>query len=436
MNRGSRRASPPLPPTRLCFPTYTFIGVSVLLGMAGISWLLNRPNQPQLPARVGVETDAPAAEAAQVAAPAVPPRSASKSAPSTATAHAPSEISPLTARPGSATAEQTIRQLTELQISGGKLTPEQGKQILERLQQLVAEGPAALPAIRAFLDQNQDWSFGKWTGGLNGPSSIRTGLIDALRQIGGPDGVALSQQVLETTADPLEIALLARNLDQAEPGQHGDQVVQSANNVLDAVANGTLTNLDVGPLFQVLENYGGGATASQIEKLAPKFGYYADMALAGMPAGQGIASLARLATDSSPEGIGNRDFALQMLAQDSAQHPDAEAALSNLAGQKNIPDSAWRGIADVLSGMTYQFSRSYPDNVFAPVDGPDFRNHRQQDGNQNFVSTVAQADVAASDISQRLSVIDRLLAAASGNPAAVDALNQARAKLSGTTVPK
>jgi len=244
-----------------------------------------------------------------------------------------------------------IGELSQLQIAGGKLTPEQGAQIQNNLRQLVAKGPAALPAIRQLLEQNQDWPFGKWTGGLVGPPSLRTGLLDALGQIGGAQAVAISQQILQTTADPLELSLLARNLEQSEPGQHSDEILTTANNVLDAAAKGVLTKIHVGPLFKVLQNYGGAHAATQLEKLAPQWGYYATMSLAELPSGQGIPSLAKLAADTSATGIGNRDFALQMLAQQSAQSPDASAALLDVIRQKPVPDSAWRGIADVLGGL-------------------------------------------------------------------------------------
>jgi hypothetical protein len=325
-------------------------------------------------------------------------------------------------------AQQFIGQLTQLKIDDGKLTPEQAEQIQQNLQQLVAQGPAAIPAIREFLDKNQDWIFGKWPPGTPGAPSVRTSLLDALAQIGGPEAIALSQHVLQTTTDPLEIALLARNMEQAMPGQYSQQAVDVATAVLDQAAHGTLTNIDVGPLFQVLQNYGGSAGAAELEKLAPQWGYYSTMALAQLPSGQGIPALERLAVDSSAAGIGNQDFALQMLGQVASKYPEAGTALVDLVRQNQIPDSSWRSLADVLGGMQYQFSRQFPDNVFTPVDGSGLRTYRQQNGNQNFVSTQLPADGSAPDISQRLALIDQLIAANPG-PAALQALQQARARL-------
>ncbi|HXJ75865.1 MAG TPA: hypothetical protein VNM37_23615, partial [Candidatus Dormibacteraeota bacterium] len=266
------------------------------------------------------------------------------------------------AQADSSTTQQLINQLTELKVEGGKLTEEQAAQIQQTLQQLVAQGPAALPALREFLEKNQDWRLGKWPTGSAGAPTVRTGLLDALRQIEGPEALALSQHVLQTTADPLEIALLARNLDQAAPGQYSQQAVEAATATLEQAAQGALTNIDVGPLFQVLQNYGAGSTVAELEKLAPQWGYYATLALAQLPSGQGIPALERMAVDSSAAGIGNRDFAVQMLAQVSPRSSDAATALVELARQNQISDSNWRSLADVLSGMQYQFGRPFPDN--------------------------------------------------------------------------
>src|SRR5262249_50622070 len=101
-------------------------------------------------------------------------------------------------------AQQLIGQLTGLKVEGGKLTEEQAAQIQQNLQQLIGQGSVAIPVIRDFLERNQDTRFGKWPIGTTGAPSVRTGLLDALNQIGGPEAVALSQHVLHTTADPME----------------------------------------------------------------------------------------------------------------------------------------------------------------------------------------------------------------------------------------
>src|SRR6185369_7678562 len=117
-----------------------------------------------------------------------------------------------------APAQQLITQMALVDVSRGVLTKEQTDQLNQNLKQLTEQGAMGVPAIREFLEKNQDLSFGDANVKSVGYSSLRAGLLDALRQIGGPEAVAVSQQVLQTAADPTEIALLARNLEEAAPG--------------------------------------------------------------------------------------------------------------------------------------------------------------------------------------------------------------------------
>src|SRR5262249_19078471 len=126
----------------------------------------------------------------------VPP--ASRPVPSTQPAVARVEPSPYT--------RQLVASLTNLDLGRGTITREQAQQWKEGLHTLTQQGVAALPAIREFLEQNQDLNFAAVSGGgLMGQSSVRAGLIDALRQIGGPEATALMLQTMQTTALPSEI---------------------------------------------------------------------------------------------------------------------------------------------------------------------------------------------------------------------------------------
>jgi hypothetical protein len=200
--------------------------------------------------------------------------------------------------------------------------------------------------------------------------------------------------------------------------------------MLDKIAQGQITNnVDVGPLFQALENYAGTNAVADLANFAPPWNYYATLALAGLPSGQGIPALTQMAMDHSETGVGNQDFAAQMLAQVSSKYPEAGTALVALAQQNQIPDSAWPSIAEVLGGLQFQFTRRYPDNMFNTVDGPSLRTYRQPNGNQNFLGTASPGDTLVLDLNQRLALVDQLLAA-NPSPAAMLALQQTRARLS------
>ena len=222
-----------------------------------------------------------------------------------------------------------------------------------------------MPAIRAYLDQNQDLAFGVDGSKLTGVPSVRAGLIDALRQIGGPESVALSHQILQTSADPLEISLLTRNLEEAAPGNPAGGPGRRAPEPCVA-AQGKLGDRDLGPVFQVLQTYGDANTAAELVKLAPQWNYYATMALAGLPEGQGVASLVELAHQppSTETGQYNK-LPYQMLAQLSSQFPDASSALLDIAPTKTrSPIRPGEAVAAGLGGNQYQFSRQLPQNAF------------------------------------------------------------------------
>jgi hypothetical protein len=337
---------------------------------------------------------------------------------------------PPTVPASSAYAQQLIAQLTQAKLGGAVMTAEQAQQLRQNVNELTQQGAAAVPAIREFLDKNQDLSFGEGSARLVGYPSLRVGLLESLRQIGGPDAVEVSRQVLQTTADPLELAVLARNLEEAAPGQYREDALNAARETLAQIAEGKLAVKEVALLFQVLQTYGDPSVAADLQKALPQYGYYATMALAGMPSGDGIPSLIQLAQDSAGTGTSQAKFVLQMMAQMSVQYPDAGAALVELARQHQVPESAWGLIAQGLAGDQYQFTRQLPDDTFPIVGGPGVKTYHIESGNQNFFSTAFPENWSPTEIDQRRALIDQLLAVNS-SPVAVDALQKARGWLAG-----
>lgn len=343
---------------------------------------------------------------------------------------APTALPPM-AVADSAGARQVIGQMAQVQVEGGKLTAEQAQQLKQGLQQLAAQGPAAVPAIREFLEQNQDLNFGAEGSKSVGVPSLRAGLLAALGQIGGPEAVQVSYQVLKTTGDPLEVALSARNVEEGAPGQYHQETLDAARQALAQAGQTNSPGADVGPLFQALQAYGGSEVAADLEKLATNWNYYATMALAGLPSGQGIPSLLKLAQDSaSGQGIQYEyKLALQMLAQLSPQYPDAASALLGMVQQGQVPDKAWPQIAEGLGGNQYQFTRQLPQNAIPPGASVVTGASDTSGQSQTFYSTPLSTDPAvAGELNQRLALVDQLLASTT-NPGAVAALQRARANL-------
>jgi len=96
---------------------------------------------------------------------------------------------------------------------------------------------------------------------------------------------------------------------------------------------------------------------------------------------------------------------LQPLAVAAADHPEAATALAERARANQIPDAGWTQVALAISG---NYSRPYSDTVFGGGTG--------------------QPVLTPEQVTQRLSLIDQLLAATT-SPTARDALTQARTRL-------
>jgi hypothetical protein len=319
--------------------------------------------------------------------------------------------------------------LTQVDLGRGELTEEQTQYMDQSLKQLVASGAAAVPAIREFLERNLDLSFEEVKGGKAvGYSSLRTGLLGSLQQIGGPEALQLSLQVLQTTADPREIALLTQNLEQLAPGEHRQEALNAIRETLEQASKGDLGRRDVGPLFQVLQTLDDSTVISELEKSQPQWSYYATMTLAGLPDGAGVPALIGSIKDPSVAGTARGNFALQMLAQIAPMYPDAAAALLEQARANQLSERAWRQIATGLGGDQYQFTKQLADGSLPAQNLSGLKGFHIESGNQNFYSTPVAATWPAEQIHQRRELIDQLLALNS-NPAAAQALKDARASL-------
>ena len=318
--------------------------------------------------------------------------------------------------------------------SGGAVTQQRAEELKRSFKQLAEQGAAAVPAIREYFERLQDIDLDAiGAGKLVGYSSVRIGLLDTLAQIGGTEVLGVFQQTLQTTADPAEIAVLARHLDSLAPGQYREEALNAAREALAQAATGQqLGTRDVGPLFSVLQTYGNGSIVSDLEKALPQWGFYATLALAGLPDGAGIPALIRTVENPEIGGTGRDNFRLQILAQIAAQYPEAGTALIDQARLNQIPDWAWRRIATGLAGDQYQLTNPLQVTDPTAVSKPGLKTYHIEKGNQNFFSTPFSETSSGEQLSQRLALIDRLLAATS-SPAARDALQGARATVLGRT---
>lgn len=304
------------------------------------------------------------------------------------------------------------------------MTPEQALQWKQNLQTLVQQGSAAVPAILEFLEKSVDFGFGADGNAALGYSSARTAMLDALLQIGGTEGQGGLLQVLQNTADPREIALLAHSLEKLAPEQYRQESVSAAVQALSMAADGKLEGIDVAPLFQVIQNYGGVGAAGELEQAAKHWNYYATIGLGQLPDGAGIPALIQLAQGST-SAKGN---ALELLTQMSFQYPDARASLLEMARTDRIGPNLWRYLTPLLAGDQYYFEDSPLQAPLATGSQRPGGGSHVVFGNQHFYTAYDLANLTPEQISQRTALIDELRSVAS-DPDAVKALQAARALL-------
>jgi hypothetical protein len=291
-----------------------------------------------------------------------------------------------TATGSSSEAQRALDQIVRMMLNNKSLTSEQAAQINEWLKTLAAQGSAAVPVIAAFLKQGDDLSFDAVPGGENVQyGSLRLGLVDLLGQIGTAESAALAHELLSSTTNPLEIALLSRAFLGLSDETYRQAAVQASLSALQRAMTGESRERDVSPLFETLQRYGDESVSQTLRDAVERWNYYATLSLAGLPDGAGIPTLIELAGDPDVLAMGNGDFALRVLAQVAMQYPDAQTALLNQARTQQVPDTAWPTVASALAGNHIQY------------------------GIQIFGSTSTSVKWTPDSVNQRIAYIDRLL---------------------------
>lgn len=289
--------------------------------------------------------------------------------------------------------------------------------------QLVQAGSSAVPAIKAFLDQKTDAAFSTEAWQALGYRSTRLAALEALRQIGGPDAIAAMDSVLSTTQSPREIAVLARNLEEASPGQYRVQALTAASAGLAAAAAARNPELDVAPLFEVFQHYGDASAIPELEKAMGQWKYYSTIALANLAEGAGVPTLLKLADPST--GSGNRVVALEMVAQLATDNPAARQFLIDQVANKTIPSNLWPYLTGPLSGDQYFPVDSAITQYPALQTWSDLKTTHISYGNQNLYNLPGNQNLTAEGIGQRLALVDELLKTTT-EPSAVQTLQRAR----------
>ena len=180
------------------------------------------------------------------------------------------------ARPA-ATPADILARLKALKVSPKQ--PQSVRQLIFELENLKAAGPAALPAIRALLASGEDVDYDAAAKGnirdakvpteFTVPPSLRLGLLEVVKNIGGAEAEALLVQELKTTGRGVEVAYLAGVLQELAPGRYRDASVRAVQDLLAMPLSTTATNAldrsDREYLYQVLTAANDRSYAAQAQ---------------------------------------------------------------------------------------------------------------------------------------------------------------------------
>ena len=273
--------------------------------------------------------------------------------------------------------------------------------------QLVQQGPAAVPAIREFLEQNKDIPYDYSQGGNQlGAHSLRLALLQALEAIGGPEAMQLATDTLQTATEPREIAQLAHQLESEAPGQHREAILHAARESLAMATVGKLGQTDTGPLFNVLTQYGGADAVPDLQKVTSPFRYYSAIGLAQLPDGAGIPVLSDMLRQPNGPPRATHNAALEALAQLAPAYPEARDKILEQARLKQVPETLWPSIADSLTGAKLQIG-NLADEGLAPQSGD--KTYHLAQGPQNFYSRPNPTALAPEQVQQVSEFINQLL---------------------------
>lgn len=305
----------------------------------------------------------------------------------------------------------------------------------ERLKELQALGVPAVSAIREFLARNEDQAFSGEVAEALSYESVRKALLGCLHQIGTVEATYVLGETLLTAAEPKEVALLARYLEDLAPGRYGDHLMTAAREALAMGAANQLEGYDVAPLFEVLQKFGGANAVPDLEWAAVHWQNYAALSLAELPDGAGVRALARI-TEDTLGGRPNaaRGAALEMLAQLAPSNSDARRALLEQVKANRVPDATWRQLASVLSGDQVHIQ----DAVLKTDQPPQEARTRSAEspyGNQYFFYAPPKDGLSEEQLRQQFQLLEELRATTK-DPDAQRILDLCRKRLESRINPK
>jgi hypothetical protein len=251
---------------------------------------------------------------------------------------------------------------------------------------LVDLGPEALPVIHDFLKQNKDVDYvgdvlnesgERARSGFSSryvartdflvPPSLRLGLVDVLDQIEGEGAEAILAETLDTTGRAVEVAYIARLLEETNPGKYKDNALKAAKDLLANPPSIDQPNrLDENArayLYQVLAMYKDTSFAQTAqEQLISADGRLDRQALgylSNVLKEAGVPALCAAYKDTRFTNQSERSQLLSAILQFTGPSPSANEFFKQVITDETVP-AAIRSLA--ISGLAGGSGRDKPED--------------------------------------------------------------------------
>jgi hypothetical protein len=160
---------------------------------------------------------------------------------------------------GKSSAHDILEKLKKMRIQGGEQRNPSVRRIIHELESLADLGPDGLPAIREFLGKFEDVEYSSdpkpdekspdrermlsafvQAGGVTSlprldallPPSLRLCLVQVLREMGGEQAEQVLAEMLSTSGRGVEVAYVARALQEMSPNKYRDVAIAAAKDLL------------------------------------------------------------------------------------------------------------------------------------------------------------------------------------------------------------